>query len=253
MSRYLLFLLIVLASTQAFAQSKTVIVYQDEDKEEQDKKKNKGDDFIPPRAYLKINPLLAFHLDIPIYLEYVVNDYMTVEGGVGVTASDPLRISLDDHQDKVSEYGIEHTSQIGYSARGNFKFFPDGRAPDGWYFGVQVRYQDYNFEVSEVGANETRANVPLYMLNLEGERFKRQYMDIDLLLGYNLFLSDRVVGDAYMGFGLRNSNKEWPAEVEEFVPLPSGNGGNFQPAAGIDSEQNTGVSFLLGFKIGFGL
>jgi hypothetical protein len=142
---------------------------------------------------VKINPLLIFNGDIPVYVERRLRDKISVEGSVGFTYQDYFNevILLDGYEN------YKRYPKPGYSFSGALRYYPSNytRALDEFYFGPEIRYRRYNSEVEDLSANPaTLSRLVEY----------RTLIDFKMTFGYMAYVADNVMFDIYGGIGIRH-------------------------------------------------
>jgi hypothetical protein len=142
---------------------------------------------------IKINPLLVFNGDIPVYAERRLRDKISVEGSVGFTYQDYFNelVLLDGYEN------YKRYPKPGYSFSGALKYYPSNytRALDEFYFGPEIRYRRYNSEVEDLSATPaTLSRLVEY----------RTLIDFKMTFGYMAYVADNVLFDIYGGIGIRH-------------------------------------------------
>ena len=143
----------------------------------------------------KFNAASLITGELPVAYEHKTSDYLTVEGGVGVTTYNLI-------EDLIRGYSLrtdgETVSGLSYSALFNMKFFPEGNAfKDGYYMALNFNFRNYaqNFSPSSNLAADTTMN----------ESFS--WSDLGLTMGYHSRPSEKIMFDWYIGAGLRQKNR----------------------------------------------
>lgn len=146
---------------------------------------------------LKVNPLLVFSGDIPIYYERRLSDHLAAEAGIGITHMDYLYEGFDFEQ-SFEGFNIDRTASIGYSFRAEIKYYPSKstKALDEMYFGFAFRIKHYNTDLIKCNSTLISPSVSE----------TRTYIDNQLTGGYIYYISDMVFLDFYGGIGIRNRN-----------------------------------------------
>jgi hypothetical protein len=142
---------------------------------------------------VKINPLLIFNGDIPVYVERRLKDKISVEGSVGFTYQDYFNeLILSDGYENYKRY-----AKPGYSASAALRYYPSNytRALDEFYFGPEIRYRRYNSEVEDLSANPTTLSRLVEY---------RTLIDFKMTFGYMAYVADNVMFDIYGGIGIRH-------------------------------------------------
>jgi len=193
------------------------------------------------KTVIKLNPLLFFDGDIPIYFEEVVNSSMTVEIAPGLTYDN---FSQDIWESAASGSGIFNTplqdvdgstAGIGYSFKADIKYFPGtNNLLDGIYLSPEISYRHYSIDYPSNPANAGTAST------IPGHTNKAE---LKLLLGHEAESDwiDNLFFDWYVGIGVRNTS------ALQYVP-----DANIPTQADRNSVSFTRPSFYFGIKIGIG-
>jgi len=226
---YLLALIsIVLMNINAIAQNRNVIQLEmSDDKEEQGSvaKTKHGS------LSIKMNPLIFFRGDIPLYLEKSFSSKFAIEAGVGLTHTDYLAVASDeiegfDYKDS------DINAELGFSGRVGLRYYASnyGFEPEGVYFAIEYRYQRYNSVLNSLMTIE----------NLD-QKLKRTNSDFKLTLGYVNYFDENVYIEPYVGFGIRARS------IDRF------SGDEVLNTVSITSESDIVPFLSLGFKIGISI
>ncbi len=159
---------------------------------------------------IKLNPLLYFRGDVPLYLEVGITRQFTVETGVGFTHTDYL--SAVSEMFKGFDYGISNIhSELGYSARLGFRYYASnyGFEPEGMYFAIEGRRQVYNATLTDINKSLKRIN-----------------NDFRVTIGYVNYFENNVFIEPYLGFGIRARGidvvtGDTVTRIDDSVPLLS--------------------------------
>jgi len=183
---------------------------------------------------IKINPLLVFNGDFPLYFEMRVKDQLSVEGAVGVTYNDYLYEIFCLADSKFQNE--DRKPKIGYSLAGALKFYPSKytKALDEFYFGVEVRYRHYASQIPDDGGNSIFGNISE----------SRNLTDFKFIVGYINYISDRVILEYYGGIGLRQRN------ISMGYSDYNVNTSTYQTK--LDATQDMVPAISMGLKFGFG-
>jgi hypothetical protein len=182
MKQLLYIILLIGVYTASYAQNRQVI--QMELEEEGSVKKKHS------RMAMKINPLLFFRGDIPVYLESTLTDKISFEVGVGITLTDYIfELSRSNYEE------LDLDSRTGYSYRLGFRYYASDYSfePVGVYFALEHRHQTYNSTLVECGD----------IKNISKD-LSRKNNDFRLTIGYMNVFEENVFFEPYAGFGLRN-------------------------------------------------
>lgn len=142
------------------------------------------------RHLVKLNPLLIFLGDIPVYYEHRISDHVSIEAGLGMTMTD-YYLNLTDEiiTDNVK-------TKIGYSLVGSAHFYPSKYylGMQEIYFSPELRLRNYFSEVVQYGSKIISPAIDQ----------KRIMTDFQIKVGYINYFTDNVFVDYYAGIGIRN-------------------------------------------------
>ncbi len=144
---------------------------------------------------IKLNPLLFFRGDIPLYFETGMSKNFALETGVGITLTDYVSVASDLFQGfDYESAGFDLKNEIGYSARLGVRYYASdfGFESEGFYFGMTFRHQNYNSVVT--------SNIPGFSFN---EELKRTNNDFSLMFGYVNYFDNNAYIEPYVGLGIR--------------------------------------------------
>lgn len=186
---------------------------------------------------IKLNPLLFFRGDIPLYFETGMSKNFAFEGGAGFTNTDYVSAASDLFSGFDYEaIGLDLKNKIGYSARIGVRYYASdyGFQSEGFYFGITYRIQTYN---SEVISNLT---VPAFKKDLQ-----RTNNDFRLMFGYVNYFDNNAFIEPYVGLGIRGR------AIDRI-------GFTTDPATGVTefgsyTDKETVPLLTLGFKLGISL
>lgn len=145
---------------------------------------------------VKLNPLLIFVGDIPIYWEYRLSENTSFEVGVGITHANYFR--------ELYYYdGLEgnRQPQLGYSFLASYKFYPSKYygALEEWYFGPEFRMRRYNSEVEQCDSS----TLPVATKSESTEMISGK-----IIGGYMTYFTENLFFDIYGGIGLSSIKQE---------------------------------------------
>lgn len=170
-----------LSNEQSVAQNKSSVKMETIDES--------GSNYSETRNVFKLNPLLFFRGDVPIYYEKSINDKIAVEAGVGFTLSDYFNYYyLSD------DYEYEENNGLGYSFRLGLRYYASDYSymQEGFYFAVNVRYQAYRADFKSI------ENV------VYSENNNSSNLDFRLHVGYLHMYEENFFFEPYIAFGVRN-------------------------------------------------
>jgi len=183
---------------------------------------------------VKLSPVALFAGDIPLSYERKVNDYFTLEAGVGITT---FNLTEDLIRGYSNRGDGETVSKLSYSGLFNAKFFPEGNAfQDGYYvafnLGQRNYAQDFNTISTSTGMDTT-----------VNEMFR--WSDIGFTVGYQSRPSERMILDWYIGAAIRQKNRKTTEYAQEFDP----GSGLLVWSYVLNESTNTTPALLAGVKI----
>ncbi|MBL7950292.1 MAG: hypothetical protein JNM62_01115 [Flavobacteriales bacterium] len=187
---------------------------------------------------VKINPLLFFRGEIPIYYERAITPKLSLEAGIGVTLRNYLALSFtgDDADDFGA--GTEIIPRLSFNA--GFRYYlTDDLEPQGAYTQISFAHLNYTKDIRTKGLNGEFTDVKL--------RDDRTYNDVRLLFGYQMLSSNsNWMFDVYGGPAFRD---RFNVKVQERLDLT---GERPTWAYTVEESKDQTVAFFLGVKIGMG-
>jgi hypothetical protein len=144
---------------------------------------------------LKLNPLLFFRGEIPLYYERALTSRLSLEAGIGVTLRNYMGMTVVG--DDVDDFG----AGIDILARPSFRigarwYHTVDLEPQGWYTQLEFAHLTYAKDVRMKGPNGVFTDKEL--------RDERIYNDFRLLGGYQMLgASNNWMFDLYGGIGYR--------------------------------------------------
>ena len=150
-----------------------------------------GSNYSESRNMIKLNPLLFFRGDVPVYYEKSLTDKIALEAGVGFTLIDYFNYSY-----LIDGYDYKENDKLGYSVLLGLRYYASDYSymQEGFYFGFNVRYQSYKSDFISIediaykGSNNS-AN-----------------LDVRLHIGYLYMWEENFFIEPYLAFGLRNKS-----------------------------------------------
>jgi hypothetical protein len=144
---------------------------------------------------IKINPLLFFRGEIPIYYERAISPIVSLELGVGVTLRDYLALSLNGDDADDFGAGTEIIPNLSYHIAVRY-YFLDDLEPQGLYLQPGLSHLVYGKNILVQDADGTFSD--------EKYLDERVYNDIRLLMGYQMLSANsNWLFDLYGGFAYR--------------------------------------------------
>lgn len=187
---------------------------------------------------LKINPLLFFRGEIPVYYERAITHRLSLEAGVGVTLRNYLALSFtgDDADDFGA--GTEIIPRLSFNAGFRY-YFADDIEPQGAYGQISFAHLNYTKDIRTKGPTGEFSDVTL--------RDDRTYNDVRLLFGYQMLsINSNWLFDVYCGPAFRD---RFNVKVEEHLDLT---GDRPKWAYNVTESKDQTVAFFLGVKVGLG-
>lgn len=185
---------------------------------------------------IKVNPLLFFRGEVPIYYERALSPKLSAEFAVGLTYRN--YINLDIAGDDVDEFsrGTELIAKPSFHA--GFRYYlTDDLEPQGSY--LQVEFAYLNFSKNITTKDSTGQFTDTKLLD------ERIFNDVRLYYGYQkLSGTSNWLYDIYGGVALRSRSLKTVEEA--FNPALS----NWTYA--LKDEKDVVPAFFLGVKIGLG-
>lgn len=223
-------LLLALVATAALAQpQKTkVVLYKD-------RLAAQFDTVDCVKNVVKINPLLFFRGEIPIYYERALTPRLSLEVGFGVTLRDYLALGFTEDADDFGA-GTQIIPNPSFHIAARF-YLVDDLEPQGWYLQPEFAHLVYTKDIQMKGDDGQFTGEEL--------RDERTYNDLRLLAGYQVLgLSSNWLLDFYGGLGFRSRNR---IMVSETLDLAS------QVYEYEVTEESDNVPmFYFGMKLGLG-
>ena len=146
----------------------------------------------------KINPLLFFRGEIPLYYERALTPKLSLELGVGVTLRNYLAMSFNGDDADDFGAGTEIIPRLSFHIAARF-YFEDDLEPQGFYLQPEFAHLMYSKDIREKNPNGELSD----RTNLD----ERTYNDLRLLAGYQvLSSSSNWLLDFYGGLAFRSRN-----------------------------------------------
>ena len=187
---------------------------------------------------VKINPLVFFRGEVPIYYERAITPKLSLEAGVGITLRNYLALSFtgDDADDFGA--GTEIVPRLSFNAGFRY-YFTDDLEPQGAYGQISFAHLNFTKDIRTKGPTGEFTDVKL--------RDDRTYNDVRFLIGYQMLSSNsNWMFDVYGGPAFRD---RFNVKVQERLDLT---GERPSWAYTIEESKDQTVAFFLGVKIGMG-
>jgi len=225
-------------STKTTSDGNTTIVITEHNASDYFTKKDRGD---APKTAIKLNPLLALNGDLPVFVERVLTEKLSVELGAGVTIKNYLGDLFDTIEDESSSSfsDVKTEPELGYSVSAGLRFYPSSHtwALEGVYFAPEFRHRLYKTNVLTIG--DEQLDSP--------ELLKTNITNFRAIIGNVYYLEDRVFLDYYAGAGLTNRNTGRVHTEREYNVITWG----YDYTSSFYNEKKVRPSLALGLKIGF--
>jgi hypothetical protein len=178
---------------------------------------------------VKLNPLLIFVGDIPIYYERRISDHVGVEAGIGMTLTDYYFSSISDEL-------IDNTTntKMGYSFAAGLHLYTSKhyKGMEELYFSPEIRIRKYMTELYQYSGIDISPAIEQ----------NRIITDFQIKLGFISYWSDNVSAEYYCGIGIRNRN------INKALVTSTGNALIIE----MQHTQDVVPCISAGVKIGFG-
>ena len=184
----------------------------------------------------KINPMLFFRGEIPLFYERAISPTVSLELGLGVTLRDYLALSLNS--DDADDYGAgtEIVANPSYHIAVRY-YFLDDLEPQGLYLQTGLSHLVYTKDIlvqDDLG-------------NYSDEKYRdeRVYNDLRLLLGYQMLSANsNWLFDLYSGFAYRVRDMQVVTETTDPTTR--------ETTYTTEPRNDRVPAFFLGVKIGLG-
>ncbi|CAI8321649.1 MAG: Uncharacterised protein [Owenweeksia sp. TMED14] len=179
---------------------------------------------------VKYNFLPFFIGEFPVGYEYKVSPFITIETGLGITTNnymDQILYATDDF------YSTDLNSSLSLSHNAMLKVFPEGNAfNNGIYIGVDYAYRPFSKIIKQDGFNQKATKL---------------FVDIGLVLGYQVRTSERILLDFYVGVSQRHIT--WDRLSMNYIIDPVT--GDLIVGIDINPMEYPTLGVLLGFKLSY--
>lgn len=189
---------------------------------------------------LKINPLIFFRGEIPLYYERALTPKLSLEAGLGVTLRNYLALSFvgDDADDFGA--GTDIIPNLSYHIGARW-YLTDDLEPAGWYINPEFAHLTYSKDIRHKRPDGTFSD--------KSSLDERTYNDVRLLVGYqSINYSSNWLLDFYGGLGFRNRDNIVVKEnhIIRADPEPD------EYVYDIERRNENVLAVFLGVRIGFG-
>ena len=187
---------------------------------------------------VKVNPLLFFRGEIPIYFERALTPRLSLEVGVGVTLRDYLALSFGSNDADDFGAGTDIIPQLSFHIGARY-YLVDDLEPQGTYFQANFSHLQYTKDIHMKAPNGALTDSTL--------RDDRIYNDFRVYFGYQMLSNNsNWMFDIYSGLGVRD---QFNTRVEEQVDLSSDPN---QYVYTVTESSEIVPVFFLGVKVGLG-
>ena len=247
----------------AFAQSnsKDTVIRIELDHSKYDKHNKKAS---TEKNIIKFSPLGFLTGAFPIYYERVVNDFFSVQTGLGFTSRNYMRsiiqqasennnINFDypwdpnapiTDQTEESYYFQYRSAAPGFMFTIQPRLYFESDAPDGAYLGVSYDFYRYNFKTPKMRYDSFSQSY-----NQRGGMLLNEHENISDLMatfGYH-YVYDHLSVDYSIGTGIRNVR----GVKYHFATGYDINSNPITPIEGFSTYKQTTFNFNLGIKVGY--
>ena len=183
---------------------------------------------------IKVNPLLLFRGEIPLYVEKKLSPNISIEAAAELTRKDPFSGVFDHDLDNLSGI-VRGESGFGYKLALRYYFIPSEELNGGY---ISVEYAKREMKKSFALQDTLGLELDERILDL------REFTDIKIVGGLQrLSYYNNFFIDLYAGIGYRIKRfQEVHLNIE-----------SEQPSHLIIPTEGDNVAFFIGFKVGLGL
>ena len=188
---------------------------------------------------IKINPLLYFRGELPVYFEHAISQRVSMEVAVGITLRNYLNLTFNGDEADDFGGGTKIIPQPSFHLGARY-YFKDELEPEGSYLQVEFAYLDYKKDISVKDSTGQFTGQTL--------RDERVYNDVRLYYGYQLLSgSNNWLLDFYGGVGMRSRHMDVVQENQKVDAQ-----GNTTYDYQVSTTSDVVPVFFLGIKVGYG-
>lgn len=190
---------------------------------------------------VKMNPLLFFRGEIPVYYERALTPQLSLEIGLGVTLRDYLGLSFSGDDADDFGAGTEIVPNLSYHIGARW-YFTDDLEPQGMYTQLEFAMLKYT---KDIRVSMRDPNNPAEQFTDEVLRDERTYNDLRVYAGYQMLsASSNWLFDVYGGVAMRSRHTE---KVNETFDIPTET-----YTYSVEESDDIVPAFFLGVKVGLG-
>ena len=242
------------AQTTQSTDSVIRISFRSTEKQQVNKKKKRKSD---EENIIKIAPLDFISGNVPVLYEKVINDFFTIQGGIGITSKNYIRSAFQEVNDNfvvnypwidetqyldVADKALTFNNRVaktGYAFSLEPRFYFESDAPEDGYFGISYGYYKYKFAVPGIVALSSSEFVHKGSMKNEYENIS----DLSAVFGYQN-VNDRLTVDYSFGIGIRNVKGVKYCYGQDL----SGNSNNIE---GFGKYKQSLINMSIGLKVGY--
>ncbi len=228
----------------------TIVVNLDHKQYDKNHKKPTGEE-----NTIKIAPLGFTSGTFPVYYERIINDFLTVQAGIGATSRNYIRTAIQSVDDIAPTYpwsdniytdmvepALDMANRkpvLGYMFSVQPRLYFESDPPDGGYLGISYDFYRYNLSIPGIINNNG-----IYQYKGPEKKEHENISDFMVCFGYQ-DVYDRLSLDYSMGLGIRNvkGSKYYYAEDNSTTPATIIEG--FAP------YKQSLFNFNIGIKVGY--
>lgn len=246
-------------SSKKTRKDSTVVIIFNNNSDSEEKKKSTGEDNI-----IKIAPLGFINGTFPVYFERRINDFFTIQAGVGLTGRNYMRSwirqaanidfgsteseykemdypwlptsGLYDEADRTFDF-THRKAGIGFMASIQPRFYFESDAPDGAFMGLSLDYGRYNFSIPGMVYN---ANIFSWEHKGDTKKEYENLTDFMVYWGYQSVF-DKLTVEYTTGLGYRSVKGSKYAFSSGVTP----------PSEGFATYKQGNFNFNIGVKVGY--
>jgi hypothetical protein len=187
---------------------------------------------------IKVNPLLFFRGEIPVYFEHALSPRLSLELGVGITYRNFINLTIAGDNTDADDFGAGTKIIANPSFHLGARYYlTDDLEPQGQYLQLELAYLRYGKDIGEKDSTG--------MFNGRTNRDDRIFNDVRLYYGYQgISGTSNWLYDVYAGVALRSRHM---LIVHEQLNIAEQKWNYY-----IEEKDDIVPAFFLGVKIGLG-